>query len=95
MAALGSSHFHPTTVSLRGRQPKLLDRVREAIRTRHYSYRTEKAYIHWIKRFLFFQQAAPGRDGRAGDRHVFVQLARRVSASTQNHALNAILKNRL
>jgi hypothetical protein len=35
-------------------KPKLLDQVREAIRTRHYSYRTEKAYVHWIKRFIFF-----------------------------------------
>lgn len=35
-------------------QPKLLDRVREAIRLRHYSRRTEKAYVGWIKRFIFF-----------------------------------------
>ena len=35
-------------------KPKLLDQVRQAIRTRHYSYRTEKAYVHWIKRSIFF-----------------------------------------
>jgi Phage integrase, N-terminal SAM-like domain len=35
-------------------KPKLLEQVRQAIRTRHYSYRTEKAYVHWIKRFIFF-----------------------------------------
>jgi hypothetical protein len=35
-------------------KPRLLDRVRQAIRTRHYSSRTEKAYVHWIKRFIFF-----------------------------------------
>jgi hypothetical protein len=35
-------------------KPKLLDDVRQTIRTRHYSYMTEKAYIHWIKRFIFF-----------------------------------------
>ncbi len=35
-------------------KPKLLDQVRDAIRTRHYSYMTEKAYVHWIKRFIFF-----------------------------------------
>ena len=40
----------PTTVS----RPKLLDQVREAIRTRHYSPRTEETYAHWIKRFIFF-----------------------------------------
>lgn len=36
------------------RPPKLLDRVRQAIRTRHYSHRTEKAYVHWIERFISF-----------------------------------------
>ena len=34
--------------------PKLLDRVREAIRTRHYSRRTEEAYAHWIRRYIVF-----------------------------------------
>jgi hypothetical protein len=34
--------------------PRLLDRVRDALRQRHYSYRTEQAYIHWIKRYIFF-----------------------------------------
>ena len=35
-------------------KPKLLDRVREATRTRHYSRRTEEAYVHWIKLFIFY-----------------------------------------
>lgn len=35
-------------------QPRLLDRVRTAIRTRHYSLRTEEAYVGWIKRLVFF-----------------------------------------
>ena len=35
-------------------KPKLLDQVRHAIRVRHYSDRTEKAYVHWIKRYIFF-----------------------------------------
>jgi integrase len=35
-------------------KPRLLDRVREAIRARHYSRRTDKVYVHWIKRFIFF-----------------------------------------
>jgi site-specific recombinase XerD len=34
--------------------PRLLDRVRDTIRARHYSRRTEKAYVHWIKRYIFF-----------------------------------------
>ena len=35
-------------------KPKLLDRVRNEIRTRHYGRQTEKTYVHWIKRFIFF-----------------------------------------
>jgi len=37
-----------------GRQPKLLDRLAEALRVRHYSPRTEQTYRHWVKRFIFF-----------------------------------------
>ncbi|NJN31022.1 MAG: hypothetical protein HC824_11765 [Synechococcales cyanobacterium RM1_1_8] len=33
---------------------KLLDQVRDAIRLRHYSYRTEQAYVHWIRRYILF-----------------------------------------
>jgi hypothetical protein len=42
-------------------KPRLLDRVREAIRARHYSRRTEKAYVHWIKRYInaHFRWALP------------------------------------
>jgi hypothetical protein len=36
------------------RKKKLLDRVRDAIRTKHYSIRTEEAYVNWIKRFILF-----------------------------------------
>ena len=35
-------------------QPRLLDRLREALRSRHYSHRTEETYCHWVKRFIFF-----------------------------------------
>jgi hypothetical protein len=37
-------------------KPKLLDRVREAIRLRHYSLRTEQAYVQWIRRYIFFHK---------------------------------------
>jgi hypothetical protein len=43
-----------TNSSLSPQKPKLLDQVRQAIRRRHYSDKTEKAYIHWIKRYIFF-----------------------------------------
>jgi hypothetical protein len=42
-------------------KPKLLDQVRAAIRLRHYSLRTEQAYVHWIKRFIFFHAKRPQR----------------------------------
>ena len=35
-------------------RPKLLDQVRQAIKTLHYSPKTEESYVHWIKRFIFF-----------------------------------------
>jgi integrase-like protein len=41
-------------VVVESRGPKLLDRVREAIRIRHYSRRTEEAYVHWIRRYIVF-----------------------------------------
>jgi len=48
--------------------PKLLDRVRQAIRAKHYSRRTESAYVDWIRRdILFHKKRHPFRDGRVGD----------------------------
>jgi len=47
-------------------KPKLLDQVREAIRTRHYSFRTEEAYVGWIRRFiLFHHKRHPAEMGKA------------------------------
>ncbi|ADJ27049.1 integron integrase [Nitrosococcus watsonii] len=75
-------------------QPKLLDQVREAIRVRHYSIRTEQAYLGWIKRFIFFHgKRHPGDMGKAEISAFLTHLAikGKVAASTQNQALNAIL----
>jgi integron integrase len=72
----------------------LLDRVREAIRARHYSRRTEKAYVGWIKRYIFFHNKRhPGEMGGAEVTRFLTALAveGRVAASTQNQALNAVL----
>ena len=73
---------------------KLLDQVRQAIRTRHYSYRTEEAYVGWIRRFLMFHDQRDPRD--MGEEEIarflsYLASAGHVSASTQNQALNAIL----
>lgn len=75
-------------------KPKLLDQVRQAIRTRHYSYMTEKAYVHWIKRFIFFHNKRhPNEMGEPEIGRFLSSLATdfHVSASTQNQALNALL----
>jgi integron integrase len=75
-------------------KPRLLDRVRQAIRARHYSSRTEKAYVAWIKRFIFFHQKR--HPAELGEKEVTAFLSdlavvRKVSASTQNQARNALL----
>jgi integron integrase len=75
-------------------KPKLLDHVRDAIRMRHYSYRTEKAYVHWIKRFIFFHDKRhPQEMAEAEIAQFLSSLASdgHVSASTQNQAFNALL----
>jgi len=75
-------------------QTPLLDRVRAAIRTRHYSFRTEKAYVFWIRRFLAFQGLRhPLEMGELEVTAFLTALATRehVSASTQNQAFSAIL----
>jgi integron integrase len=74
--------------------PRLLDVMRQKIRARHYSLRTEKAYIHWVRRFIrFHQRRHPRILGRREIEGFLTHLAveRRVAASTQNQALSAIL----
>jgi integron integrase len=75
-------------------KPKLLDQVRQAIHARHYSPKTEESYVHWIKRFIFFHSKRhPAEMGEREIAQFLSSLASelRVSASTQNQALNAIL----
>lgn len=74
--------------------PRLLDRVRQAIRLRHYSRRTEQAYLRWIRRFvLFHDKRHPAELGGPEITSFLTWLAeeRRVSASTQTQALSALL----
>jgi site-specific recombinase XerD len=75
-------------------KPKLLDQVRQAIRTRHYSPKTEESYVHWIKRFIFFQNKRhPAEMAEPEIARFLSTLASesKVSGSTQNQALNALL----
>jgi integron integrase len=75
-------------------RPRLLDRLRDAIRTRHYSRRTEEAYSYWTKRFIYFNgKRHPAEMGEAEVTAFLNHLGsdRNVSASTQNQALAALL----
>jgi len=77
-----------------GPAPRLLDSVRAAVRARHYSRRTEKAYAGWVRRFvLFHDKRHPSEMGAPEITSFLTDLAVRggVSASTQNQALSAIL----
>jgi integron integrase len=75
-------------------RPKLLDRVRQAIHARHYSPRTGEAYVHWIRRYIVFHGKKHPSTLGASDISAFLTwlaVERRVSASTQNQALSALL----
>jgi integrase len=74
--------------------PRLLDRVRQALRRTHYAMRTEEAYVAWIRRFILFhgtrhpqELGLPAVKAFLTDRAVTQQVA----ASTQNQALRALL----
>ncbi len=74
--------------------PRLLDRVRNKIRLRHYSLRTEQAYLDWIKRFILFHgKRHPDALGAADVEAFLTHLAvdRQVAAATQNLAKSSIL----
>ncbi|UIE36656.1 phage integrase N-terminal SAM-like domain-containing protein [Leptodesmis sichuanensis] len=74
--------------------PKLFDRLHEEFRRRHYSYETEKSYIHWIKEFIRFHSMTPPRDLGAEAIAVFLThlaIHKRVAASTQNQAFSALI----
>lgn len=74
--------------------PRLLDQVRERIRFRHYSIRTEQAYLGWIRRFILFHRKRHPRDMGAPEVERFLSALateHNVAASTQNQALSAIL----
>ncbi len=75
-------------------KPKLLDQLRDKIRTKHYSIRTEKSYLDWNRRFILFHNKKHPQDMGAAEveqflTHLAVKL--RVASSTQNQALSAIL----
>ncbi len=75
-------------------EPRLLDRVHDTIRRKHYSIRTEQAYVDWIKRFiLFHDKRHPAKLGATEVEAFLTHLAvdREVAAATQNQAQSALL----
>jgi Phage integrase, N-terminal SAM-like domain len=73
---------------------KLLDQVRDAIRLKHYSYRTEETYVQWIRRYiLFHNKRHPNQMGVPEIEAFLSHLATvdNVAASTQNQAFSALL----
>ena len=81
-------------IKVRMVKPKLLDQVRYAARVRYLSYRTEQAYVDWIKRFiLFHDKRYPSEmdEAHVSEFLTFPAVKRHVAASTQNQALSAIL----
>jgi len=76
------------------KQPKLLDQVRAAIRTKHYSYRTGKSYLYWIRRFILHHNKRHPKE--MGEKEInefitYLAVKENVAASTQNQALCAII----
>jgi site-specific recombinase XerD len=75
-------------------KPKLLDQFREALRSRHYSRRTEQTYCQWIKRFIYFHKMRhPAKMGESEINAFLTHLAvkEKISSSTQTQALSALL----
>ena len=74
--------------------PKLLDQVRERIRTKHYSIRTEAQYVQWVRRFILYHGKRHPRDMGAPEVEAFLThlaVDGRVAAVTQNQAPSALL----
>lgn len=91
MPQINTSTPEPGTPAAR---PRLLDEVRACLRYKHYSRRTEEAYIHWIRRYILFHGKRHPRDMGAGELEAFLTnlaVERQVTAGTQNVALSALL----
>lgn len=86
-----SSPGHPAEA---GRAPRLMEQFRRALRSRHYSGRTEQAYCMWVKRFIRFHQFRHPVEMAEPEINAFLThlaVKDRISASTQNQALSALL----
>jgi integron integrase len=86
--------MEPVSIEKAPAAPKLLDQVRARIRVKHYSIRTETQYVQWVKRYIYFHDKRHPRDLGAPEVEAFLTdlaVVGKVSASTQNQALAALL----
>ena len=84
--------------STTSQSPKLLDQVRDKLRVKHYSIRTEQTYVDWIRRYIFFHDKTHPKDLGAQDVEAFLThlaVVGKVSASTQNQAKSALMATHL
>ena len=75
-------------------KPKLLDQLSGVMRLKHYSLKTEKSYVHWVRRFIFFHNRRHPQEMGAPEIQSFLSylaVNQHVAASTQNQALNALV----
>src|SRR5436309_2606662 len=79
-----------------GQPPRLLDQVRQRLRLKHYSLKTEQSYCGWIRRYVKFHEMKSRVELQGGEAKIeaflsHLAVAKGVSASTQNQAFNALL----
>lgn len=83
-----------TNVTPSAPQPPLLDQLRQALRLKHYAYRTEETYVNWVRRFILFHNKRHPRDMGEPEITAFLTdlaVQKDVTANTQNQALSALL----
>lgn len=95
--AFHNSHTAPRSIrrpTAEHLKPKLMDQLHEALQSRHYSSRTEQSYCHWVKRYVYFHNVRNPREMAEPEINAFLThlaIKEKVSASTQNQALAALL----
>lgn len=93
MPNLPISSSHPT-IPAAGKEKKLLDQYSEALRNRHYSLRTEKTYVSWVRQYILYHNKRHPREMGVAENNDFITWLvnqKTVSSSTQNQAISASL----
>ena len=91
---MGVTMLHSDDNANAAQSPKLLEQVRSRLRVKHYSIRTERSYVDWIKRFIWFHGKRHPKEMGVLEMEAYLShlaVQRNVSASTQNQAKSALL----